>query len=140
MKYRLDPLVKEQMKYLPEQGAGKVMGNTARNKEWIPQVQKASLEEEVCYHPNGNYDPISNNPRRDTENAFVDYAVANPDYNGMSREDFNTGFRIEDLDGLTNEYTGQHCTIFYDSVTREDKETGKSVTGFLERGNFLDRL
>jgi len=65
----------------------------------------------------------------------------NYDENETFNEDYlRSGFKIIPLDGLTNEYTGQHHTVFYDDVTREDKETGKSVTGFLERGNFLDRI
>lgn len=58
----------------------------------------------------------------------------------LSDADIKDGYCIEPLDPLANMYSNEHNTTFYDNVKRTDKRTGKTVEGFLELGNFLDRL
>jgi hypothetical protein len=149
MKVKLDPIVKETMKFSPTLPA-KSNGNTAQRKEWIDQVQKTSLREELEVYNETNVDyycdTIYNGPQHDSENSLTDNSRSQrADVNYMYDRTVNSeickdGYLFEPLDSLEQEYTDQHRTIFYDTVTREDKETGKSVTGFLERGNFLDRI
>ena len=149
MKVKLDPIVKETMKFSPTLPA-KSNGNTAQRKEWIDQVQKKSLREETGVHGEADVDryidTVYNGPQHDPENGLVmdsrnQRAKVNFEYDRTVKASIcKDGYLFEPLDSLEQEYTDQHRTIFYDTVTREDKETGKSVTGFLERGNYLDRL
>ena len=88
-----------------------------------------------------NTNLISNNPRKYKDNVdrFVDYASVNYEYAEQSKL-AKDGYKIKELSGLDEEYTSQHSTIFYQDVIRKDKKTGKTIKGFLERGNYLDRI
>jgi hypothetical protein len=118
----------------------------ARDEGTASADERTVLARDIGYDEDYNHqtlDTVSNNPQRDPENNFRNYASPNLDYDEdatFNQEYMRDGFKVIPLDGLTNEYTGQHHIGFYDDVTREDKETGKSVTGFLERNNYLDRI
>jgi hypothetical protein len=58
----------------------------------------------------------------------------------MTAVEVDRGYAVRKLDPMANEYTNQHNTTFYDEVKRKDDVTGEEFEGFLERGNFLDRL
>jgi len=131
MKYTVeDALCKEQMKYSPTLPI-KTKGNTSnRNKVWIDQVQVDGLI-------SGEQTRV----QRDPENNFVNQAELNMNYDPTFDVDAcRAGYIRKDLNPLENEYTGQHYVGMYETVTREDKETGDKVTGFLERNNYLDRI
>ena len=84
---------------------------------------------------------VSNNPRRGTLKQYTDMTPTNLKYDRtINVEHARAGYKLQELDALENEYTGQHHIGMYDTIERKDKETGKTVTGFLERNNYLDRI
>lgn len=99
---------------------------------------------ETAFHASA-LETVATNPRsnEDVQDRFcANYST--PKVNANYDETFNTesakrGFNHKKLDSLAPEYTAQHATIFYDEVTRTGQD-GETVTGFLERGNFLDRI
>ncbi len=90
---------------------------------------------------NQTLNTVSVNPRRNNTEAFVDYANVNAKYDPTVDESIcRDGYLMKDLAAIEQDYTGQHHNGFYSELTREDKETGKSVTGFLYRNNYLNRI
>lgn len=58
----------------------------------------------------------------------------------LSAEEIAQGYCIRPMDPMANMVTSEHNTGFYETVERTDKLTGKTVEGFVERNNYLDRL
>ena len=99
---------------------------------------------------------ISNNPQRDSTNAFddegdnrnpspIDISEPSHDYDMITHTAAATlrGFtRYTNVKPNSEVSTGAHSTVFYDTVEREANEYDEheTVEGLLYRGNFLDRL
>jgi hypothetical protein len=49
------------------------------------------------------------------------------------------GFIYAPMKAIDDQYTGEHADLFYGEAHGQD-ESGESVTGFVERNNYLDRL
>lgn len=143
MKYKNCAYVKDQMQFSPTLPM-KTKGNTANsNIDWVEPTRKKGLKADcgITGDLYSNNDTEILRPQHDPENNFVAYARVNEKYDpSIDMAVCKDGFRPHQFDPLENEYTDQHKTIFYDSVTEKDKITGKKVTGMLERGNFLDRI
>lgn len=76
-----------------------------------------------------------NHPQHDPEDNFINYAPTRGSYDRTNNlQACKDGYVLQPLDSVAPEYSSQHDTIFYTEV----EENG--VTGFLERGNFLDRI
>lgn len=108
-------------------------------------------EQQVLQHELGPADPIerqntnliSNNPRRFKNNTdrFVDYATTNMKYDPTIEQSvLRDGYKLNPVEPSAENYTGEHSTGFYTELERKDKETGKTVKGFLYRNNYLSRI
>lgn len=178
MKYKLPPIVKEQMRFVPDLPA-KASGPTSQKRDWSDYAQAkdvkskmgfkgqvqdklglesydegmVSMDEHKVLSRDIGYDVdyehqtlnvVSNNPQHDPENNFRDFCSVNDNYDSehtnFTPRFLRDGHMVVPLNGLTNEYTGQHFVGFYHDEEREDKMTGEISVGFLERNNFLDRL
>lgn len=58
--------------------------------------------------------------------------------NVQSAKCYQHGFTLHDMDGVDDQYTGEHVDHFYGEAAGTD-DAGHTYTGFVERNNYLDR-
>lgn len=86
-----------------------------------------------------NYTPpgmdISNQRRSRQNNMLLVVAGESDVSEDTNPQAFAKGFTRRAMDGTDDQYTGEHCDLFYGEAKDEDGHVG-----FVERNNYLDRM